>query len=166
MKKLFLIAVLSVFTLSVTSCSDDDSGSTNNSSTTTGTFSMKVDGVTKSYNTIVVNDDVYAEGTPDEEHTLSVTASNANNLSEVVYFNVYKGDLGPGVIYNFTYTANGHTYYANSWEDFTTVVQTNSNDNKLKGSFSGVLYYQTMNGEEIGTAGITEGMFDIKYVVE
>lgn len=69
-------------------------------------------------------------------------------------FVVKKGDIGVGVAYNFRYMANGKEYLGN----LNNAVQTNGDDRKLIGSFSGEATTQQLEG-----ITITEGIFNIIY---
>lgn len=143
MRKLILLAVLTTFSLSISSCSSDDSSSPDEDSSIT----LTVDGTTKTFDTVVTTD--YSE-----MGQVRVTASIGSNTSEIIELIAYKEQLGAHAIFSFEYTLNGVKYNGNS---LTILTEVNSG-NKLKGSFSGALSNSPDN-----IKNVTDGTFAIKY---
>ena len=169
MKKLLLFVSLTAMALSFNSCSDDDSKKTDNPTTEElgGTLTMKVDGVQKNFNNVVIDQDVYDNGAVE----LTVTASENGNTAEFITFSLYKEELGADATYNWSYTKNNVKFETN-WRyndvqpQISAIVQTNSG-NKLKGSFSGSIgrytYNENSQEPEFELFQITEGSFDATY---
>lgn len=138
---------------SMNSCSSDDN-SDSNSGTPGGTITAKINGVSKTFNKVVVNQETFTED--GETYTeLIVTGTIGNSTDEVISFDLDAGDLGAQAIYAFSYKSGSNAYYYNG-QVFNTVVQTNSN-NKLVGNFSGNL------GNNDGSVTFADGAFDITY---
>lgn len=135
-------------TLSLNSCSKDD-----NSTPTGNSVTMKVGGVEKTFNTVVVNQVPY-----DDYIDLIITASNNGSTTEFVSFGISKGDTGAGHSWGFEYTLNGMLY--SEGEAISTVSSnaTTNSDNKLIGTFSG-----TVTSSENVSLDLTQGSFDITY---
>lgn len=154
MKKLFMF--LSVAALAVTmACSSDDDS---NSSQPGGEVTVTINGVAKTFDNVIVNETTYpAEGNYPAYTSLFVTATVGSSASEVITFDVEQGDVGANMIHSFTYTMGGQTYY--NYNELSSVVQTNTADGNLTGSFTGQL--MSMNGES--TLNLTGGSFSIRY---
>jgi len=154
MKKIILFVALATLGMSLNSCSSDDSGS----STQGGTITVKIDGVSTTFDNVIVNAETFEDG--GETYTsLDVTATKGTSTSEIITFYTEKGEVGADKIWSFTYVKNGEQYNSNG--ELTTVIQTNGNDQKLTGSFSGtVSYYDGGNVQEVV---LTDGSFNIKY---
>ncbi|HEY0046371.1 MAG TPA: hypothetical protein VGB44_06650 [Flavobacterium sp.] len=154
MKKLLLL-FLSVAALS---CSNDDDD--NNSSNPSGTVVATIDGVEKTFNTVLVNEFYYPAEDGDPAYTeLEVTATMGNSTTEVLTFYAVKGIVGSFGSYDFEYVINGEMYSG----DLTSVVQTNNDSKQLKGNFSGEFSSWDSNSEEVVTIPVTNGSFDIQY---
>ncbi len=151
MKKIFLF--VAALTLSLTSCSSDDNSGGNGGG---GNSELKVtiDGVQKTFNTVVVNRQVQDGWTE-----LTVTATIDNNPAEIITFNVDEGEVGSDVIWNFDYTKNGEHHWATN---FSAVVQTNANK-KLKGTFMASVYSTYDEEGQPIMVNLTNGSFDISY---
>ncbi|WP_395045604.1 hypothetical protein [Flavobacterium sp.] len=153
MKKLFLFITVSVLTLSISSCSKDDA-----TPSIGGTVTLKINGTAKTFNTVVVDEQVYEAGTVDEYTELTVTAAIGSSTTEIITFYVDQEDLGSGAINGFSYS-NGSTLYTSFSSTLNTNVTTNSTGKKLAGNFSGTLTdFNTGN-----SVAITEGSFNIQY---
>ena len=152
MKKLFLFVAVAALTISLNSCSSSGSGG----SSPGGTLTAKINGVAKTFNTVVVNENVQNAGTVDEYTELTVTGAIGTSTTEIITFNLDKGDLGSNAIYYFTYTKDGEFYQGTS---MATNVTTNSNGKKLVGNFSG----DVTNNSFTNTLTFTEGSFNIQY---
>jgi len=156
MKKLFLFLATAALAVSMNSCSSDDNSDSNSGGTPGGKITAKINGVSKTFDNVVVNQETFTE---DGGYTiLTVTGTMGTSTNELFKFAVEKGDVGADAIYFYTieYKLAGSTYRASS-EEFTTVVQTNS-DNRLKGNLSGTLGNDTGN-----TVTFTDGAFDFTY---
>lgn len=159
-KKLFLFTLLSALTFSVTSCSDDDSSSNNNNNVTetTGTVTFKLDGVTKTYNTISVQTEEYLNDDTGavEDVQLIVTASDNGSATDYVTFVTYIDEVGANSLYDLNY---GNEYVYN----LTSNVSKNS-ENKLIGTFAGSYDVYNQTTEQYVNHPITEGSVNITYV--
>ncbi len=149
MKKLFLF--LAASTLALTSCSKDDDGG----SSIGGTITVTIDGQAKTFNTVVVNEEVLNDGYTE----LSVTAAIGTSTSEIINFDMEKGDLGSDAIYSFTYTKDGVIYFTSS---FSSNVTTNNDSKKLVGNFSGTMTGFSGSGEPVNVV-FTNGSFNVQY---
>lgn len=139
MKKLFLFLSLATLSVGLNSCSKDDSSDSSNNNSTPSAVQVTINGASKTFNTIVVDQDTYTE----EGHTyteLIVTASINNSATEMITFSLIKGEVGADAIYGFEYIKDGKRYNTFNSEGFafSTITQTNSN-NKITGTFSGGL---------------------------
>lgn len=153
MKKLLLL-FLSVAALS---CSKDDD---NGSSTPGGSIVATINGVQKTFNSVVVNSETFpAQGTEPAYTELTVTGQIGNATTDVLTFYLDKGEVGSDAIYHFEYVQNGLVYESN----LTSVVQTNNDSKQLKGNFSGTLSHWDNDLQEYTTMPVTNGSFDIQY---
>lgn len=150
MKKLFLF--LAVSSLVLNSCSKDDDGKKIG-----GTITVTIDGQTKTFNNVVVYEEVYNAGTADEYTDLLVDGSIGNSTNETITFELEKGDTSSNSIY-FFYEKNGVIY---SYNGMTSTITTNNNSKKLKGNFSGTM--SNFSGPEGINLEFTNGSFDIQY---
>lgn|SRR5690554_4426782 len=157
MKRLFLFVAVATLGL-MTSCSSDDNKGGNGSGNST--LKVTIDGDVKTFNTIVVNEEVW-----DEDYTeLQVSATINSNPTEYIAFNLQKGKTGTSAVTSFYYVKDGaeyNSYYGN----LSVFVETNSNG-KLKGTFSGsvgMYIYDENWDSELVTIPLTNGSFDISY---
>lgn len=152
MKKLFLFVSIVVLTTCLNSCSSSD----DSTASTISSITLKIDGVSKTFNTIVVNQNEYNSGTADEYTELLIRTSETTP-SEYLRLLIVKGYLGENVPCSFAYI-NNDSEYAN-YNGLFFVNTTVNGNNKIKGTFSGML--QT----DFSDSGIsiTEGIFDIQY---
>lgn len=161
MKKIFLFIATATLAFSMNSCSSDDNSDSNNGggneTTIGGTLSVKIDGVQKNFNNVIVNAAPYdMPGNPDLI-LLDVTASTAGNSSEYINFQIFKGRTGANSFFlDLQYTLNNVTYR----DEVSSITQINSN-NALKGTFNGEVEGYINNAWVIKT--LTEGKFDVKY---
>lgn len=162
MKKLFLFLSLATLSVGLNSCSKDDSSDSNNNATPSA-VQVTINGTSKTFNTIVVDQDNYTlEG---QTYTdLNVTASINNSATEMITFSIQKGDVGADAIYNFEYVKDGKTYnsYNSEGFSFSTITQTNSN-NKIVGTFSGGLSSWNNETGVYDVATTSAGTFNITY---
>jgi len=158
MKKIFLFLATAALAVTMNSCSSDDNSDSNGGSGAIGgTITAKINGVSKTFDNVVVNQETFTE---DGGYTiLTITGTMGTSTNELFKFDVEKGDVGADAVYSYSieYKSAGSTYGAYN-QQFTTVVQTNS-DNKLKGNFSGIL--NSSNGET--TVNFADGAFNIAY---
>lgn len=157
MKKIFLFIATATLAFSMNSCSSDDNSDSNGGNTTVGgTITLKIDGVSKTFNNVIVNANPFDIDNPDLI-LLDVTASVAGNSSEYINFQIFKGRTGANSFYSdLQYTLNNITYR----DQVSSITQTNS-DNVLKGTFNGDVEGYFNNAWVIKT--LTEGKFDVKY---
>lgn len=134
--------------LSLNSCSKDD-----NSDPTGNSVTMKVGGVEKTFNTVVVNQIPY-----EDYIDLIITASNNGSTTEFVTFGISKDDIGAGHSWGFEYTLNGMLYSEGEAVSTVSSNATTNSDNKLIGTFSG-----TVTSSENVSLDLTQGSFDITY---
>lgn len=149
MKKLFLFVAVAGLAFSLNSCSSSSSGG----SSPGGTLTAKINGVAKTFNTVVVSENVQGAGTADEYTELTVTAAIGTSTTEFITFYLDKGDLGSDAIYEFYYTKDG-VIYNGSWA---TNVTTNNNSKKIVGSLSGTF------SDGVTAFVISEGTFNVQY---
>jgi hypothetical protein len=163
MKKLFLFLSLAVLSVGLNSCSKDDSPESSSTSSTPSSVQVTINGVAKTFNTVVVNQETHTQG-GETITELTVSASINNSADEVITFMVYKGDVGSDAIYSFDYRKNGKIYnsYNSGSLSFSTIIQTNSN-NKIVGTFSGGLSYWNNDTQEYEMANTGSGAFNITY---
>lgn len=154
MKKIFLFIATATLALSINSCSSDDNSDSNSGGTPGGTITAKINGVSKTFNNVIVNERRYEE---DGGYTLlNVTATIGTSATDVVTFTCEKGTVGTDAIWDFHYTQGTTGYYSNP---MTIVTQTNNDTKKLKGSFNGT-WTPFNSGTDLT---VTEGSFDIQY---
>ena len=151
MKKLFLFVSAVALTVMLNSCSSDSGSGVG------GTITMKINGISKTFNTVVVY-----ENTLGEETELTVMGTETDATGSVTFL-LRKGDVGANVIYYFEYY-NGLIYY--DYSGFSTSVTINSTGNRLAGAFSGTLlgYYDNGGGTtDSMSVAITNGTFSVQY---
>ncbi|NBL64904.1 hypothetical protein GV828_06790 [Flavobacterium sp. NST-5] len=153
MKKLFLfVSAIGIMT-TLNSCSGDDDSNSNPGQNTGGSISVKINGVSKTFNNVVVDKDTFVED-GETITELGITGTIGNSATEVIMFGVEMGDVGADATFSFRYLNGTNQYFDNG--ELSSVVQTNSN-NKLKGNFSGRL---SGSGN---TVDLTEGSYDISH---
>ena len=153
MKKLFLFVSAVVLTVSLNSCSKSDSGSSIG-----GKITFNIGSQTKTFNTVVVNQEVFNGGTASEYTELTVIGTTGTSSTESVTISLYKTDVGANAISYFEYY-DGVDSFADQNGTFHTNVTTNNSSKKLIGTFSG-----TINGPANGSPiGITNGSFNVQY---
>jgi len=154
MKKLFLILFATAATFSASSCSDDDAAAT----TTGDTVTFKVNGVQKTYNTVSVEEETEGGVT-----YLYVTAMNGTNISEVVTFDIVKGETADDSVNGFVYDVAGVTYEnVGTGTSFSSEIDHNM-DGHIEGRFTGTLREYFGTSEEPVFKTFTEGSFNISY---
>lgn len=118
-----------------------------------GTVTIKIDGVTKIYNTITVEIIDYVES-----YSINCTASQNGSSSEMIQFGIQSEHTGADKLYNFIYTANGHS------QNLTVSSNISANNkNTLKGTFSGQVFVGNPNTGEGDSKPMTEGEINISY---
>lgn len=144
MKKAFLF-LLSIMVLTI-SCSSDDSSEPQSDDAVEGSRSITVtiDGVTKTFNTVIVNGDWGISG-----QTLQVEASINNSPLEILQFYIYSGIIGSNVIASVNYTTNGTNYYASPIQHVITI----NNESRFVGSFVGTTNGSTTSDQVTFTNG-------------
>lgn len=149
MKKLFLF--LAASTLALTSCSNDD----DSAPSIGGTITVTIDGQAKTFNSVVVDEEVYEDGYTE----LTVTGAIGTSTTEIITFYLDKGDLGSNAIYGFNYIKDGVGFFNTS---ISSNVTTNNDSKKLIGNFSGTMSYFSGSGEPINVV-FTNGSFNVQY---
>jgi len=156
MKKLFLFLATAALAVSMNSCSSDDNSDSNSGGTPGGTITTKINGVSKTFDNVLVN---VRDFSNDGGYVfLDVTATIGTNTNELITFSTIQGELGATAIDDFSYKSGSNRFFNNG--EFSSVAQINSN-NRVKGNFSGKLTYY--DGNENITATFTDGSFDFTY---
>lgn len=151
---LLIIPILFLFTVSSCSDNDDDIPSTVESNTVSAT----IDGEVVKFENLVITKQPYSnEETGFEWTDIKVLGYNTQNELNAIEFIAEEGLMGAESIWRFNITINGFTYIQNN-SAFTTLV-TESTQNKLKGTFSGVLT-EPNNGQ---TITVINGIFDLDH---
>ena len=151
---LLIIPILFLFTISSCSDNDDDIPSTVESNTVTAT----IDGEIIKFSNLVITKQPYTNDETGFEWTdIRVLGYNTENTLNAIEFIAEEGLLGAESIWRFNITINGFTYVQDN-SAFTTLV-TESTENKLKGTFSGVLT-EPNNGQ---TITISNGAFNVDH---
>lgn len=147
---IFTFSFIFVF-FSFFSCSKDDSN--NNSNNTNQNFTLKVDGVSKTFQiqATKINGVINVVGTS--------TSSSKTSITETFSFIAYEDPL-LNRVFSFSYTLNGVNYYSDN--NFVSNLSEHSGG-KLKGSLSGVLTNPNNAGQ---TKTITDCSFDFSYTQE
>lgn len=155
MKKLIYFLMVTVFTFS--SCSnDDDSGSIENPKNSY--LKVTIDGVEKTFNSIVVN----KKKDEFEVDVLEVTASINNESSEKITFSLKDGQIGSDAISGygwFMYIYNNKSYQE---ESFSHIISKNS-DNKIEGTFNGKMHWYNNDTHNYEYKVFTKGELKINY---
>ncbi|UPQ78241.1 hypothetical protein M0M57_11490 [Flavobacterium azooxidireducens] len=151
---LLIIPILFLFTVSSCSDNDDDIPSTVESNTVSAT----IDGEVVKFENLVITKQPYSnEETGFEWTDIKVLGYNTQNELNAIEFIAEEGLMGAESIWRFNITINGFTYIQNN-SAFTTLV-TESTQNKLKGTFSGVLT-EPNNGQ---TITVSNGIFNLDH---
>jgi hypothetical protein len=164
MKKIFLI-ILSFNLVLLASCSKNDSPNENdNSSEIIKGLRVTINGITRIFTEVSVQQSVYEEGTANEYTSLLVRGKIETNSVEKISFSLIKGDTGFEAVYMLTYidSSNRVFYYMRESNGGSFLINIISNDvgaNLLKGKFSGTL--QENGGGTIHT--FTNGSFNVDY---
>lgn len=152
MKKVFLLMLVAGLTLSFSSCSED-----NNNSTPGDSVTMRVGGVQKTFDTVVVTETPYTQDGV-EYVDLLVVASMSGNPDETLTFGGGKGYTGSGNTWGFYYRLNGVEYHEDELANPLSSNITVNSDNHFVGTFSG-----QVTSSANTTVDITEGTFDVTY---
>jgi hypothetical protein len=164
MKKIFLI-ILSFNLVLLASCSKSDSPNENdNSGEIIKGLRVTINGSTKIFTNVSVEQFVYEAGTANEYTNLIVKAEIAPNSIERISFSLRKGNTGSEAVYMLTYIDSSDSvfYYMSNTNGGSFLINIISNDigaNLLKGKFNGTL--QKNGGGTILT--FTNGSFNVDY---
>lgn len=151
---LLIIPILFLFTVSSCSDNDDDIPSTVESNTVSAT----IDGEVVKFENLVITKQPYSnEETGFEWTDIKVLGYNTQNELNAIEFIAEEGLMGAESIWRFNITINGFTFVQDN-SAFTTLV-TESTENKLKGTFSGVLT-EPNNGQ---TINVSNGTFNLDH---
>ncbi|RXR30648.1 hypothetical protein EQG68_11360 [Flavobacterium piscinae] len=138
------------------SCSDNDDSTP--PIIETNSISANIDGqVIKFSNLVITKQDYTNDETGFEWTDIRILGYNSENTLNIIEFIAEEGLVGAESIWRFNITINGFTYMQNN-SAFTTLV-TESTENKLIGTFSGILT-EPNNGQ---TISITNGSFNIEH---
>lgn len=158
MKKLFLFVTM--LSLSLVSCSDDDSNPAQPQENLPTAISYKVDGVLK------VSNDVDITLSDDEGRVwMQIRSQAINDASSFIDLDLHQNDLGTGkteMFYTKILTGiNPMHFRMSSLNDPNFTVNVTRNDTQaLSGTFSGTLWYDSTNGDDMPVQ-ISEGSFYI-----
>ncbi|MBC8884425.1 hypothetical protein H9X57_16765 [Flavobacterium piscinae] len=145
-----------MFTFLTLSCSDNDDSTP--PIIETNSISANIDGqVIKFSNLVITKQDYTNDETGFEWTDIRILGYNSENTLNIIEFIAEEGLVGAESIWRFNITINGFTYMQNN-SAFTTLV-TESTENKLIGTFSGILT-EPNNGQ---TISITNGSFNIEH---
>ena len=151
---LLIIPILFLFTVS--SCSDEDDNIP--STVESNNVTAKINGELIKFENLVITKQPYTnEETGFEWTDIKVLGYNTQNELNAIEFIAEEGLMGAESIWRFNITVNGFTYVQDN-SAFTTLV-TESSENKLKGTFSGVLT-EPNNGQ---TITVTDGIFEVDH---
>lgn len=151
---LLIIPILFLFTVSSCSDNDDDIPSTVESNTVSAT----INGEIVKFENLVITKQPYSNLETGFEWTdIKVLGYNTQNELNAIEFIAEEGLMGAESIWRFNITINGFTYVQDN-SAFTTLV-TESTENKLKGTFSGVLT-EPNNGQ---TINVSNGTFNLEH---
>jgi hypothetical protein len=151
---LLIIPVCLVLFLS--SCSDNDDD--NSVVAESNIISATIDGEVIKFSNLVVTKQPYTNDETGFEWTdIRILGYNNEDALNAIELIAEEGLLGAESIWRFNITINGFTYVQDN-SAFTTLV-TESTENKLKGTFSGVLT-EPNNGQ---TISVSTGSFDIDH---
>jgi len=157
MKRL-TVSLLMVFALVLnTACSkDDDNG--DGGSTPQNQLVATIDGVTKTFDTVVANN---------QFELTTVTASIGNSTSEIINIVTNGGETGSDVVWNFTYTLNGRVYDSfnsdGSFQPFVSGVITTNNGSNFTANFSALLGSYNNDTEMYESISIENGSVNVDY---
>ncbi|WP_396192196.1 hypothetical protein [Flavobacterium sp.] len=156
MKK--IIALILLISFSVSSCSND-----NETQELPQGLTVVVNGATKVFNIVSVEETVYGGGTPSEYSSLILRGEIATNSIERIVFTFRKGVTGKNAFGNMYYVDNEdreyYYFYYNEDERFIINVIKNDFSNLLQGKFYGKLY-ENGGPTEIN---MQKGSFNIQY---
>ncbi|HRE76865.1 MAG TPA: hypothetical protein PLL09_03470 [Flavobacterium sp.] len=151
---ILIIPICILFFLSSCSDNDDDIPVVTESNTITAT----IDGEVIKFENLVITKQPYTNDETNFEWTdIRVLGYNNEDTLNAIEFIAEEGLLGAESIWRFNITINGFTYVQDN-SAFTTLV-TESTENKLKGTFSGVLT-EPNNGQ---TITVNSGAFDVDH---
>ena len=151
---LLIIPILFLFTVS--SCSDEDDNIP--STVESNSVTASINGELIKFENLVITKQPYTnEETGFEWTDIKVLGYNTQNTLNAIEFIAEEGLMGAESIWRFNITVNGFTYVQDN-SAFTTLV-TESSENKLKGTFSGVLT-EPNNGQ---TITVTDGIFEVDH---
>jgi hypothetical protein len=151
-----LLLIPICFLLSLTSCSDNDDEST--PIIESNTVTALINGEVIKFENLVITKQPYVNQETGFEWTdIRVLGYNTENSLNVIEFIAEEGLLGAESIWRFNITINGFTYVQDN-SAFTTLV-TESTENKIIGTFSGILT-EPSNGQ---TITVTNGVFNVDH---
>jgi hypothetical protein len=151
---LHITATCLLFLLS--SCSDNDDDLASNDQT--NKVFATINGEVIKFENLVITKQPYTNSeTGFEWVDIRVLGYNTENSLNAIEFIAEEGLLGAESIWRFNITINGFTYVQDN-SAFTTLV-TESTENKLTGTFSGVLT-EPNNGQ---TITVTNGLFNLDH---
>lgn len=149
-----IISICLFLLLSSCSDNDDDIPATVESDTIIAT----IDGDVVKFENLVISKQPYTNAETGFEWTdIRVLGYNNENNLNAIEFIAEEGLLGTEAIWRFNITFDGFTYTQEN-SAFTTLI-TESTENKLKGTFSGILT-EPNNGQ---TITITNGAFNVDH---
>lgn len=146
-----IFSYLTIFALSLSSCSSDSSSDSGSTYPSTNQITFKVNGTQKIFNATVIEIN---------SNYIQIKSVDDDNATEKVFFNIYPYETSNSDIQGFRYRTSQGDYVTNntSFDNYT--VNSNPNNKTSSGTFSGPL---TLIGGNGATVNITEGRFSVKY---
>jgi len=133
--KIFKSSLLILFALVLlVSCSKDDGG--NNVAPPVEELTVIVEGVEKTFNSIVLSTNTFTNANDEVVTYKTVTATIDGNTAEIIHFQLGNESTGANVLWSFEYTLNGDVYNDTNSSAITSVVSVN-NETTLTATFSG-----------------------------
>jgi len=161
MKKKSLIIVPLILIISLFSCTKSEDSPVSNE--ITEGLRVTINGKTKIFNKVWVDQFVYEKGTTNEYTSLIVRGEIEPNSTERINFSLLKGKTGAEAVFHLGYSdSNDYQFYydrSTNGGSFTINVISNDMNNLLKGYFNGTL--QQNGGGTI--LDFKNGSFNIKY---
>jgi hypothetical protein len=153
MKKIFLNLFVLTALVFTTACSSDDDASGNDDDTTNKLI-VSIDGVSMTFDTIVVDQVTSTD--------IDVIATMSNDATKEFYFASGVGATGSNAIFLVTYENGSVEYYSDNQNPVTHNVTVNNGSN-LEFTFSGTLIRFNQNTSQQETIVLENGSLNVEY---